>query len=58
MTTYFRRNRAVTAVMRDDGTVYFDLPATKPVSEKLLDWTLRSLWAAVVVVLVATIFSK
>ena len=33
MTRYVRKGRSVTAVMRDDGTVYFDVESTKPVGE-------------------------
>jgi len=37
MTRYVRKGRSVTAVMRDDGTVYFDVQAEKPVGELILE---------------------
>ena len=57
MTRYVRKGRSVTAVMRDDGTVYFDVQAEKPVGELILECVTGVLWCSVIAVLVATIFS-
>ena len=57
MTRYIRKGRSVTAVMRDDGTVYFDIEATKPVGDLILECVTGVLWFSVIAVLVATIFS-
>ena len=56
--TRFGTARTVTSILREDGTVYFDVQyAPKPLSEKLCEWTLALLWFLVVAVLVAAVFS-
>ena len=57
MTRYVRKGRSVTAVMRDDGTVYFDVESTKPVGELVLECLTGVLWFCAIAVVVATIFS-
>lgn len=45
----------VTQVPRDDGTVHYRLDyVTKPLSERVCDWTVASLWMAAGAVLVGT----
>jgi hypothetical protein len=51
------QKRAISAVVREDGTVYFDQQASKPTSVQLLDWTLAFLWLAAGAVLVAALIS-
>ena len=47
--------RAVTARLRKDGTLDLERePVIKPLSIRLLDWTLALLWCLVAGVLVAT----
>jgi len=41
---------------REDGTVYFQ-NVSRPISERLYEWTLPVLWSLVAVVLVGAIFS-
>ena len=41
-------------VLRDDGTVYFQ-PPPKPIDERLCDWALSALWAAMLAVIVITL---
>ncbi|HZO04697.1 MAG TPA: hypothetical protein VFB93_26200 [Burkholderiales bacterium] len=56
--TVYGSARSVTSILREDGTVYFAVQyAPKPVSERVLDWTLAGLWLMVAAVLVATAFS-
>ena len=57
MTRYVRKGRSVTAVMRDDGTVYFDVESTKPVGELVLECVTGVLWFCAIAVVVATVFS-
>jgi len=57
MTRYVRKGRSVTAVMRDDGTVYFNVEAEKPAGELLLECVTGVLWFCAIAVIVATIFS-
>lgn len=56
--TRFQRERSVTATLREDGTVHFDVPQpSKPITVQLLDWTLAALWFSVGAVLIATLFA-
>lgn len=58
MTKFSRKERSVTATLREDGTVYFDVEReAKPISVQVLDWTLAGLWLLVGAVLIATLFS-
>ena len=57
MTRYIRKGRSVTAVMRDDGTVYFNVEAEKPAGELLLECVTGVLWFCAIAVVVATILS-
>lgn len=52
--TKYRRERSVTAVIRQDGTVYFN--AAKPLGERVLEWTTAGLWVLAIVVAVGAIF--
>ena len=56
--TVYGSARSVTSILREDGTVYFEVQyAPKPTSERLLDWALAGLWLMVAAVLVAAAFS-
>jgi hypothetical protein len=58
MTKFSRKERSVTATLRGDGTVYFDVEReSKPITIQMLDWTLAALWCSVGAVLVATLFA-
>ena len=52
--TKYRRERSLTAVIRQDGTVYFN--AAKPLGERVLEWTTAALWLLAIVVAVGAIF--
>jgi hypothetical protein len=52
-----RTQRTLNPILREDGTVYFDIDqASRPISEKLCEWTLALLWCLAAAVLVAAIF--
>jgi hypothetical protein len=56
--TRFQRERSVTATLREDGTMHFDVPQpSKPITIQFLDWALAGLWFSVGAVLVATLFT-
>jgi hypothetical protein len=58
VTRYSRRERIVSAMLRDDGTVYLDMEQdSKPVSVHVLGWTLAALWLVAGAVLIAAILS-
>jgi len=52
--TKYRRQRSVTAIVREDGTVYFN--AAKPLSERVLEWTTAALWLLAIVVALGVMF--
>jgi len=41
-------------VLRDDGTVYFEA-ASKPIDERLCEWTVSLLWVLMLGVIVLTL---
>ena len=54
----FAINPALTRIQMDDGTVHHRIEYfVKPLSERVYEWTLRTLWGLVGAVLVATAFT-
>ena len=54
----FAISSAVTHMQMDDGTVHHRIEYfVKPLSERVYEWTLRTLWGLVGAVLVATAFT-
>jgi hypothetical protein len=52
-----RTHRTLNPILREDGTVYFDIDqASRPISERLCQWSLALLWFLAAGVLVAAIF--
>jgi len=54
-TKYLRRGRSVSAIMREDGTVYFHVQPSRPIIERVLEWGTALLWFFAFAILIASL---